>query len=125
MSTLLSRHPPLRLHLRHLLTGSPHPKKYDWDKYAQAFFPKAEELVAEAEKAEKEGNQEKASEFYLYIASNPTADAGADLSKGEGLQFTEYLGSQRLALRSSDMHGQKARKQPRRALPSESVLRKK
>ncbi|KAK3052755.1 hypothetical protein LTR09_006238 [Extremus antarcticus] len=65
VSTLLSRHPPLRLHLRHLLTGSPHPKKYDWDKYAQAFFPKAEELVAEAEKAEKEGNQEKASEFYL------------------------------------------------------------
>jgi len=40
---------------------------YDWDKYAQAFFPKAEELAAEAEKAEQEGNKEKASELYLYV----------------------------------------------------------
>ena len=31
--------------------------------------PKAEELVAEAEKAEKEGNREKASEFYMYVLS--------------------------------------------------------
>lgn len=38
---------------------------YDWDSYAQVYFPKAEELVAEAEKAEKEGNREKASELYL------------------------------------------------------------
>lgn len=43
---------------------------YDWDKYAQAFFPKAEELVAEAEKAEKEGNKEKASELYMYVTSS-------------------------------------------------------
>jgi len=40
---------------------------YDWDKYAQAFFPKAEELTAEAEEAEQEGNKEKASELYLYV----------------------------------------------------------
>ncbi|EMC95998.1 hypothetical protein BAUCODRAFT_34760 [Baudoinia panamericana UAMH 10762] len=38
---------------------------YDWDKYAQTFFPKAEELLAIAEKADSEGNKEKASEFYL------------------------------------------------------------
>jgi dienelactone hydrolase len=38
---------------------------YDWDSYAQEYFPKAEELVAAAEKAEQEGNQEKASELYL------------------------------------------------------------
>ncbi|KAK3630641.1 hypothetical protein LTR56_017319 [Elasticomyces elasticus] len=38
---------------------------YDWDAYAQVYFPKAEELVGEAEKAEQEGNQEKASEFYM------------------------------------------------------------
>ncbi|KAJ9627081.1 hypothetical protein H2203_003542 [Taxawa tesnikishii (nom. ined.)] len=38
---------------------------YDWDAYAQVYFPKAEELVAEAEKAEQEGNKEKASELYL------------------------------------------------------------
>lgn len=39
---------------------------YDWDKYAQAFFPKAEELVSEAEKAENDGDKKKASEFFLY-----------------------------------------------------------
>jgi hypothetical protein len=29
------------------------------------YFPKAEELVSEAQKAEQEGNKEKASELYL------------------------------------------------------------
>jgi hypothetical protein len=38
---------------------------YDWDKYAQAFFPKAEELLAQAEKAEQERDLVKASEYYL------------------------------------------------------------
>jgi hypothetical protein len=38
---------------------------YDWDEYAKVFFPKAEELYAAAEAAEKEGNREKASELYL------------------------------------------------------------
>lgn len=40
-------------------------RPYDWDEYAQCFFPKAEELVAQAKAAEDEGNQEKASELYL------------------------------------------------------------
>lgn len=47
------------------LIAEDHKEPYDWDKYAQVFFPKAEELVGEAEKAEKEGNQEKASEFFM------------------------------------------------------------
>jgi len=38
---------------------------YDWDEYAECFFPRAEELVAIAEAAEAEGSQEKASELYL------------------------------------------------------------
>ncbi|KAK7975815.1 hypothetical protein PG989_014278 [Apiospora arundinis] len=38
---------------------------YDWDEYAQCFFPKAEELVSAAITAEKEGNKPKASELYL------------------------------------------------------------
>ncbi|TKA52113.1 hypothetical protein B0A49_11935, partial [Cryomyces minteri] len=38
---------------------------YNWDEYAPVYFPKAEELVGEAEKAEKEGHKEKASELYL------------------------------------------------------------
>ncbi|KAI4870485.1 yellowish-green 1-like protein [Hypoxylon rubiginosum] len=40
-------------------------RPYDWDEYAQCFFPKAEELVARARAAEDEGNREKASELYL------------------------------------------------------------
>jgi len=42
---------------------------YDWDKYAQVFFPKAEELVGIAEQAEKEGNKAKASEYYKRASS--------------------------------------------------------
>lgn len=38
---------------------------YNWDDYAQVYFPKAEELVSKAQEAEQEGNKEKASEFYL------------------------------------------------------------
>ncbi|KAF2724329.1 hypothetical protein K431DRAFT_282173 [Polychaeton citri CBS 116435] len=43
----------------------PTTQQYDWDRYAQAFFPKAEELTAEAEKAQQEGSREKASELFL------------------------------------------------------------
>jgi hypothetical protein len=49
------------------LIAEGHKEPYDWDDYARAFFPKAEELVAEAEKAEKERDQGKASEFYLWV----------------------------------------------------------
>ncbi|KAK4182551.1 Alpha/Beta hydrolase protein [Podospora australis] len=38
---------------------------YDWDEYAESFFPKAEELARIAEQADKEGIKEKAAEYYL------------------------------------------------------------
>ncbi|KAK3985344.1 Alpha/Beta hydrolase protein [Cladorrhinum sp. PSN332] len=38
---------------------------YNWDEYAQMFFPKAQELARIAEEAEKSGQKEKASEYYL------------------------------------------------------------
>lgn len=38
---------------------------YDWDKYAEVFFPKAEELQAKAEEAEKADEKEKAAEYYF------------------------------------------------------------
>jgi hypothetical protein len=38
---------------------------YDWDEYAPMYFPKAEELAKIAEEAEKAGEKEKASEYYL------------------------------------------------------------
>ena len=41
-------------------------RTYDWDEYAPMYFPKAEELTKIAEDAEKNGEKEKASEYYLY-----------------------------------------------------------
>jgi hypothetical protein len=38
---------------------------YNWDEYAPMYFPKAEELAKIAEEAEKNGEKEKASEYYL------------------------------------------------------------
>jgi Esterase FrsA-like len=38
---------------------------YDWDKYAEVFFPKAEELEAIGNQAEQIGKKEKAAEYYL------------------------------------------------------------
>jgi hypothetical protein len=38
---------------------------YNWDEYAETFFPKAEELAKIAADAEKAGEKEKASEYYL------------------------------------------------------------
>ena len=56
-----------RVTIRLLLTRhqGDYKEPYDWDDYAQVYFPKAEELVSEAQKAEQEGNKDKASELYL------------------------------------------------------------
>jgi len=42
-----------------------HREPYDWDVYAQAFFPKAEELLQRAEEAESLGRTDEASELFL------------------------------------------------------------
>jgi hypothetical protein len=39
---------------------------YDWDAYAETFFPTAQELVRRASEAEEAGEKERASELYLY-----------------------------------------------------------
>jgi hypothetical protein len=39
---------------------------YDWDAYAETFFPTAQELVRRATEAEKASERAKASELYLY-----------------------------------------------------------
>ncbi|PNS16079.1 Cell morphoproteinsis protein PAG1 [Sphaceloma murrayae] len=46
-----------------------HRPPYDWDAYAAAFAPKAEELIARAEAAEQAGRLEEASELYLRASS--------------------------------------------------------
>lgn len=43
---------------------------YNWDAYAETFFPKAEELEGKAKKAEAEGDKDGAAEFYLYDNSS-------------------------------------------------------
>jgi hypothetical protein len=40
---------------------------YNWDEYAQVFFPKARELETLAMAADKAGEKEKAVEYYLYV----------------------------------------------------------
>lgn len=40
---------------------------YDWDEYADMFFPKAQELAHIAAEAEKAGEKERASEYYLSV----------------------------------------------------------
>lgn len=46
-------------------------RPYDWDEYAQCFFPGAEALVGRAQVAEREGNREKAAELYLWVPLSP------------------------------------------------------
>jgi hypothetical protein len=48
---------------------------YDWDAYAETFFPTAQELVRRASEAEKTGEREKASELYLYEDVEPAHDS--------------------------------------------------
>lgn len=38
---------------------------YDWDEYADTFIPQAKLLTETAEEAEKNGEKEKAAEYYL------------------------------------------------------------
>lgn len=38
---------------------------YDWDAYAEIYFPQAQKLAKIAEDAEKAGEKEKAAEYYL------------------------------------------------------------
>ena len=85
---------------------------YDWDEYAQTFFPKAEELVNIAQAAEQEGNTAKAAEYYLQVAA--VLKAHSSLSKltlpGELRRFTEYHDFPLLVAQSRIMLGSKARR---------------
>lgn len=41
---------------------------YDWDEYAESFFPKAQELARIAADAQTQGENDKASEYFLYVS---------------------------------------------------------
>ena len=83
---------------------------YDWDEYAQNFFPKAEELAKKASEAEEAGEKEKASELYLYVTHfSPVLDS-TYVPIGEALLFTVSLASQTQGLRSRNTPGRRERK---------------
>ena len=53
---------------------------WDWDEYAQCFFPKAEELARRASEAEQAGEKEKASELYLLVTACPLQEQFTHIS---------------------------------------------
>ena len=65
---------------------------YDWDSYAETFFPTAQELVRRATEAEKGGEKEKASELYLYenVNMNMIRQAVID-SRQESIRCISHL----------------------------------
>lgn len=40
---------------------------YDWEEFAESFFPKARELASIAADAQTQGENDKASEYFLYV----------------------------------------------------------
>lgn len=91
---------------------------YDWDAYAETFFPFAEKLAQTAEEAEKGGEKEKASEYYLYDPTKRTSDANisSDAILGVLLRSTASPASQHLDQRSRERHGSSARLSASRVL---------
>ena len=84
---------------------------YDWDAYAEEFFPGAERLVNAATIAAAAGEEEKAAEFFLYEL-DPSANMCTSLmpTPGEPLRCTELLASLRPGHRSSGWPGRKVKK---------------
>ncbi|KAI1386923.1 yellowish-green 1-like protein [Hypoxylon trugodes] len=85
-------------------------RPYDWDQYAECFFPKGEELVARAKQAEDEGNKEKAYELYMCVATSLTRRASAIYRIGRfpmprsPKQWTAWERSKSAALKGLGLH---------------------
>lgn len=62
---------------------------YDWDAYAETFFPTAQELVRRASEAELAEEKAKASELYLYKRPTLSPLVLCLFSTGEHLLSTE------------------------------------
>ena len=82
---------------------------YDWDAYAETFFPQAEKLVNEAKNAEAAGQKEKASELYLYgvrpMSVHRSMESDTKGQAGEEQRSTAYHASRLRDQRSSDTRG--------------------
>lgn len=82
---------------------------YDWDAYAETFFPQAEKLVKEAKNAEIVGEKEKASELYLYGVTSKSVNLSMESDTkhcaGEEQPSTAYHAFRLRDQRSRDMRG--------------------
>lgn len=83
---------------------------YDWDAYAEAFFPTAQELVRRASEAEIADEKEKASELYLYERPIMRPLALCLFLTGEHLLSTESHASLTHDHQSRSLLGRWARK---------------
>ena len=83
---------------------------YDWDEYAESFRPKAEELVSRATKAEKAGEEEKATELFLFVHWYSDNCASIDNQTDEPLPFIESPGFLAQGQKSRSRLGQRARR---------------
>jgi hypothetical protein len=91
---------------------------YDWDEYAQCFFPKAEELAQRASEAEKAGEKDKASELYLCVNPSTSAERVHSRPVGGALLSGVFRDSPPQDHRSRSTLGKRERR------PSTRVLRK-
>lgn len=94
---------------------------YDWDEYARMFFPKAEELAKIAVEAEKAGEKEKASEYYLSVPFSVAKQEHHSHHAGEAQQCIVSHGSPLLDRNSKNMLGQRARKSSTKAQGQHTV----
>jgi hypothetical protein len=96
---------------------------YDWDEYAQCFFPKAEELAQRASEAEKAGEKDKALELYLFVSPpRPLRREGVySRPVGGALLSGVFRGSRPQDHQSRSMLGKRVRSSSTRVLRKSQV----
>lgn len=81
---------------------------YDWDDFAEAFFPKAQELASIASDASQSGDKAKASEYYLSVPWRSRTRLWRPpltLATDEARQSIEFPASRPRGQRSNCSHG--------------------
>ena len=89
---------------------------YDWDEYAQCFFPKAEDLAQRASEAEKAGEKDKASELYLFVLCFAFSESHYSRCVGEAPPSGGSHDSRTQDQPSKSMLGKRAKKSSTRVL---------
>jgi hypothetical protein len=95
---------------------------YDWDEYAQCFFPKAEELAQRASEAEKAGEKDKASELYLFVMRLASSENRGLRLVGGALLSGGSRDSRTQGQQSRSMLGKRAKRSSTRVLRESQLL---